>query len=209
MVHQGTGVSQGGVWATHQQQDYCHNRIIAQYTWGPGRARVESGQHTNNGIIATTGLLHSTHGDRGETGWSLGNTPTTGLLPQQDYCMVHQGTWRARVESGQHTDNRIIATAGLLHSTPGHRGEPGWSLGNTPTTGLLPQQDYCTVRLGTGASQGGVWETHQQQDYCHDRIIAWYTRRPGRARVESGQHTDNRIIATTGLLHGTLGTGRS
>ena len=114
---------------------------------------MESGQHTENRIIATTGLLS-----------------------QQDYCMVHQGTWRARVESGQHTDNRIIATTGLLNCTPGDRGEPGWSLGNIPTTGLLPQQDYCMVHWG-----------------------------PGGARVEFGQHTNNGIIATIGLLYDSQG----
>ena len=101
--------------------------------------------------------------------------------------------------------NRTVRRAALWRGTPGDRGEPGWSLGNTPRTGLLPQQDYCIVHQRTGASHGVVWATHQQQDYCHNRIIAWYTRGPGRARVESGQHTDNRIIATTGLLHSTPG----
>ena len=98
------------------------------------------------------------------------------------------------MESGQPTNSRIIATTGLLHSTPGDRGEPGWSLGNIPTTGLLPQQDYCTVHQGTGASQGGVWATHRQQDYCHDRIIAWYIGDRG----ELGWSLGN--TPTTGLL---------
>ena len=175
VVHLWTGASQGGVWATHRQQDYCHNRIIV-----------------------TTGLLHGTPGDRGEPGCSLGNTPTTGLLPQQDYChnmiiaWYTRGPGRAMVESGQHTNNRIIATTGLLHSKPGDLGEPVWSLGNTPT-GLLPPPDYCMVHQGTWASQGGVWATHQQQDYCHDRIIATTG-----DRGEPGCSVGN--IPTAGLL---------
>ena len=168
------------MWATHQQQDYCHNRVTAWYTWGPGQARVEFGPHTYSRSIATLGLLRggqgevlTTHqqqdychnrivawyiGDRGQLGW---NRETH---QQKDYCQDHC------MCPGQHTNNRIIATTELLHGTHGDRGEPGWSLGNTQTTGLLRQQDCCMV-----------------------------------ARVEHRQHTKNRITATIRLLYDSQG----